>query len=95
MRHNIRVAMLDSGLSAELQLPENVRILGTRSFCYDHLTDSVLEGTKIEDLNGHGTMCVSTILPETPNDTAMVRFNANGISDVNMLRNVAQTYFLR
>lgn len=64
MRHNIRVAMLDSGLSAELQLPENVRILGTRSFCYDHLTDSVLEGTKIEDLNGHGTMCVSTILSQ-------------------------------
>lgn len=33
------------------------------------------------------------VFPETPNDTAMVRFNANGISDVNMLRNVAQTYF--
>lgn len=64
MNHNIRVAMLDSGLSAEFCLPENVHILGTQAFSQDYLTDTVQEGTKIEDLNGHGTMCVSTILSQ-------------------------------
>lgn len=83
MNQNIRIAILDSGLSAEYRLPENVRILGKRSFCYDYLTASVREDTKTEDLNGHGTMCVSTILNQFTNvDFYIIRMlSASGMTN--------------
>ncbi|MBP0987900.1 MAG: ABC transporter permease [Oscillospiraceae bacterium] len=37
--------------------------------------------------------CWQAHFPDIPNNTDTVRFNTTGISDVNMLRNVAQTYF--
>ncbi|MBQ9905658.1 MAG: S8 family serine peptidase [Oscillospiraceae bacterium] len=64
MKKNIKIAMLDSGISSAFALPEHVHFLGGHSFSYDYLSSSIVESSKIEDMNGHGTLCISTILSQ-------------------------------
>lgn len=57
---NIKIAVLDSGVSDELC--RNIRIANRRSFCWDYYQDTISVSDNIVDHNGHGTMCVDTML---------------------------------
>lgn len=58
--NNIRMAVLDSGISENLS--EKCSIIGKKNFYYDYYSEKIITDDDIEDLNGHGSACVETIL---------------------------------
>lgn len=61
----IKIAILDSGISDELI--NNIDIIGKKSFYYNYYDEIVISDENVRDLNGHGTMCIDTIINEFEN----------------------------
>lgn len=58
----IRIAVLDSGFSRDCFDRNEVKIIGQKHLYFDYVLDDVVENEFIDDFNGHGTMCVFTML---------------------------------
>lgn len=57
---NIKIAVLDSGVSDELS--KSIQIVNRKEFCWDYYEDAIVTSDNIADHNGHGTMCIDTML---------------------------------
>ena len=80
---NIRIAVLDSGISGSYARKNGVNIICRKHFFYDYSKDIIMENEDTEDLNGHGTMCVSTMLNAFKNiDFIIIKMlNISGVTN--------------
>lgn len=61
--NNPRIALVDSGIRNISRLSESV----VENYIYDKKCQSLIMANSMEDDNGHGTLCASTIIKECPN----------------------------